>query len=281
MPVGGRHGLSPRLRPPAGPRRGVRGRHRLVLRRLPRRGARRPRRPPDPRRGPRPPPRLGGHRPRLLRPRGRRLRRHRGPHPPGREADRRDRDARHARHHPRPLPGLPPRPLRQRPPARPLGLRVLRHQRPGVAPTCWRRACAAPARPDALFVLQDVFVPTVVECALRAGLSVPGDLRLATLGDDLDVTVDGVGMTAVAFDWEALAVQGVRPARRAARRPPSFPPGADRSPPPRRPRPLRRTPVRMDPRAAEGHGVPGRAARPEILLRIHVGLAMPAADPDV
>ncbi len=63
------------------------------------------------------------------------------------------------------------------------------------------------ARPDAFLVMQDEFGPNVVECALRAGLSLPRDLRLATVGDDLDVTVDGVGLTAVAFDWEALAVQ--------------------------------------------------------------------------
>lgn len=62
-------------------------------------------------------------------------------------------------------------------------------------------------RPDGLLVLQDFLMPTVVECALRAGLSVPGDLRLATVGDDVEVTVDGVGMTAVAFDWEALATE--------------------------------------------------------------------------
>lgn len=62
-------------------------------------------------------------------------------------------------------------------------------------------------RPEAFLVLQDFLMPRVVECALRAGLSLPNDLRLATIGDDFDVTVDGVGMTAVAFDWEALATQ--------------------------------------------------------------------------
>ena len=65
-------------------------------------------------------------------------------------------------------------------------------------------------RPDGLVVLQDLFVPKVVECALRAGLSLPRDLRLSTIGDDVEVSVDGVGMTAVAFDWEALAVEAFR-----------------------------------------------------------------------
>lgn len=66
------------------------------------------------------------------------------------------------------------------------------------------------ARPDAMLVLQDFCMPAVVEAALRAGLSLPRDLRLATLGDDLDLTVDGVGMTAIALDWEALAEEAVR-----------------------------------------------------------------------
>lgn len=60
-------------------------------------------------------------------------------------------------------------------------------------------------RPDALLVLQDTCFPSTVAAALRAGLSLPQDLKLATIGDDLSVTVDGVGMTAVAFDWESLA----------------------------------------------------------------------------
>ncbi len=65
----------------------------------------------------------------------------------------------------------------------------------------------ATGRPDAMFVMQDLYMSQTVECALRAGLSVPYDLRLATVGDDVEVTVDGVGMTAVAFDWEALAIE--------------------------------------------------------------------------
>ncbi len=62
-------------------------------------------------------------------------------------------------------------------------------------------------RPDAFLVLQDFAMPAVVECALRAGLSIPYDLRLSTLGDEVEVSVDGIGMTAVAFDWEALATE--------------------------------------------------------------------------
>ena len=64
-------------------------------------------------------------------------------------------------------------------------------------------------RPEAMLVLQDFCMPAVVESALRAGLSLPGDLRLATVGDDVEVAVDGAGMTAVAFDWESLALQAL------------------------------------------------------------------------
>ena len=65
-------------------------------------------------------------------------------------------------------------------------------------------------RPDGLVVLQDFCVPPVLECALRCGLSVPQDVKFVTLGDDVEVTIDGVGMTAVAFDWNALAEQAVQ-----------------------------------------------------------------------
>ena len=68
----------------------------------------------------------------------------------------------------------------------------------------------SPGRPEAMLVLQDFCMPAVVEAALRAGLSLPRDLRLATIGDDLELSVDGIGMTAVAFDWEALACEAFR-----------------------------------------------------------------------
>lgn len=61
------------------------------------------------------------------------------------------------------------------------------------------------SRPDGLLVLQDFCASAVVESALRAGLSLPTDLKLATLGDEFDVSVDGLGLTAVSFDWLALA----------------------------------------------------------------------------
>lgn len=60
-------------------------------------------------------------------------------------------------------------------------------------------------RPDGFFVMQDTFAAAMVEVALRAGLGLPDDLRLAMLGDEVEVSVDERGMTAVAFDWDRLA----------------------------------------------------------------------------
>jgi LacI family transcriptional regulator len=60
-------------------------------------------------------------------------------------------------------------------------------------------------RPDAFLVLQDLCAPTVVEAALRAGLRLPRDLKMATIDNGIDLTVDGVGLTSAAFDWDSLA----------------------------------------------------------------------------
>lgn len=61
------------------------------------------------------------------------------------------------------------------------------------------------SRPDAFLILQDFCAAAVAETALRAGLCLPHDLKLATLGNEFDVSVDGLGLTAVSFDWLALA----------------------------------------------------------------------------
>ncbi|RYG76255.1 GntR family transcriptional regulator, partial [bacterium] len=63
--------------------------------------------------------------------------------------------------------------------------------------------------PDGLLVLQDEFVVPTVETALQLGKSVPGDLRLATIGDEIDLTVDSVGMSTIALDWDAMAALAV------------------------------------------------------------------------
>lgn len=62
-----------------------------------------------------------------------------------------------------------------------------------------------PDRPDALLVMQDEFMPHVVEAALTAGLRLPEDLRLVTIGDDIDLSVGDYGLTAVALDWDRMA----------------------------------------------------------------------------
>jgi DNA-binding LacI/PurR family transcriptional regulator len=65
-------------------------------------------------------------------------------------------------------------------------------------------------RPDAIFIMQDEMVPTVVETILSCGLSIPDDVAIATVGDDMDLTVDGMGLTAVALDWDELAMLAVQ-----------------------------------------------------------------------
>ena len=60
-------------------------------------------------------------------------------------------------------------------------------------------------RPDGFFVFQDEFVPSVVETVLRAGLRIPEDIKIVTIGDEIDVTVDDVGLTAIALDWDTMA----------------------------------------------------------------------------
>lgn len=69
---------------------------------------------------------------------------------------------------------------------------------------------AAADRPDGILILQDLFAPVTVETILRMGLSVPHDIKIVAIGDDIDLTVDGLGMTAVGFDWDAMAAEAVK-----------------------------------------------------------------------
>ncbi len=71
----------------------------------------------------------------------------------------------------------------------------------------WRLRAAD--RPDGVVVMQDSCISQAIEAAIRVGLSLPNDLKWVTIGDDIDLSVDGVGMTAVALDWETLAVEAV------------------------------------------------------------------------
>lgn len=65
-------------------------------------------------------------------------------------------------------------------------------------------------RPDGLLVLQDIYVPTAVETIHLNHLSIPKDIKIATIGDDIELTVDNIGLTAVAFDWDAMAEQALQ-----------------------------------------------------------------------
>lgn len=65
----------------------------------------------------------------------------------------------------------------------------------------------SPDRPDGLFVFQDEFIASTVETVLRCGLRIPEDIKLVTIGDEVDVTVNDCGMTSIALDWDTMAQQ--------------------------------------------------------------------------
>lgn len=58
-------------------------------------------------------------------------------------------------------------------------------------------------------MLNDICLPAAVNAASRCHLEVPRDVAFATVGDDVEVSVGDVRMTAVAFDWAALAKHAV------------------------------------------------------------------------
>lgn len=60
-------------------------------------------------------------------------------------------------------------------------------------------------RPDGMVILHDFLAPSVVETALRCGLNLPNDLKLGMIGDDFAIDIDGLGMTAIRFDWNVLS----------------------------------------------------------------------------
>lgn len=59
--------------------------------------------------------------------------------------------------------------------------------------------------PDGLLVINDMCSQGAIQACMRAGLRLPEDVKVVTLGDDVDLTVNGLGMSTVAFDWDALA----------------------------------------------------------------------------
>lgn len=62
-----------------------------------------------------------------------------------------------------------------------------------------------PDRPDAIFVMQDDCLPSVVQCILDSGLTIPDDVAIVTVGDDTRVSVGNVGISAIRCDWSGLA----------------------------------------------------------------------------
>jgi DNA-binding LacI/PurR family transcriptional regulator len=71
---------------------------------------------------------------------------------------------------------------------------------------------AADDRPDAVFIMQDEFAIGAIETIRAAGLRVPHDVAVATIGDDVVLSVDGQPITAVHCDWNAfvdLAVEAM------------------------------------------------------------------------
>lgn len=56
-------------------------------------------------------------------------------------------------------------------------------------------------RPDAIFVLQDMCVPQVVEAIFEAGLRVPEDIAVAAFGGEAPLQIDNVGLTSMMVDW--------------------------------------------------------------------------------
>lgn len=62
-----------------------------------------------------------------------------------------------------------------------------------------------PDRPDAIFVLQDMFARDVVDAVFQAGLRIPEDVAVIAFGTDAPLRIDDIGLSVVAIDMEAIA----------------------------------------------------------------------------
>lgn len=65
-------------------------------------------------------------------------------------------------------------------------------------------------RPDAIFVLQDMCVPQVVEAVFQVGLRVPEDIAIAAFGGEAPLQIDGIGLTSMVVDWPEFCRECVR-----------------------------------------------------------------------
>jgi LacI family transcriptional regulator len=62
-------------------------------------------------------------------------------------------------------------------------------------------------RPDAVFVLHDMSVPSIVETILAVGLRIPEDVAVVGFGNDLPLSIEGFGLTTVAMQWSKVTDQ--------------------------------------------------------------------------
>jgi LacI family transcriptional regulator len=60
-------------------------------------------------------------------------------------------------------------------------------------------------RPDAIFVLQDMSVPTVMRAVLDAGLRIPDDIAVVGFDNDVPIQIGGAGLTTVAPNVAGVA----------------------------------------------------------------------------
>lgn len=67
-----------------------------------------------------------------------------------------------------------------------------------------------PDRPDAIFVLQDMLVPPVVEAIFKAGLRIPEDVAVVAFGGEAPIKIGEVGLTTVVIDWDRFTAECVR-----------------------------------------------------------------------
>lgn len=59
--------------------------------------------------------------------------------------------------------------------------------------------------PDGLLIINDICANVAVQACMRASLRVPDDIKIVALGDEIDISIDGIGLTTVAYDWDAMA----------------------------------------------------------------------------
>ena len=60
-------------------------------------------------------------------------------------------------------------------------------------------------RPDAILMLQDMWVVEIVNAIREVGLTVPTDIALMGMGNDFPFHFEHCGLTTMAYDWDAAA----------------------------------------------------------------------------